>query len=117
MSENDDALFIDDENDFDANGTITNKRRGVLRKTAAKKHDDNDDESGICMKKYRRNVIHWLDAKPMAKFGENLKGFPQKEVSRHLLALLHLANEEELEILSEPFVMDTVFIKKSKELF
>ena len=76
-----------------------------------------DEESGICIQRYRQKVLAWFEGRHDRDldFGTAMKGQRPKEVSRYLLAVLHLANEERLRIESPPLVMDRVLLRRLSE--
>ena len=86
----------------------------AFKNKAYLRHQSGVDETGICMNHYRQNVMSWYDGneKQELSFARMMRGKMKKEVSRHLLALLHLANEEKIEISSEPLAMDGFKFKK-----
>lgn len=73
------------------------------------------DETGINIRIYRERVLNWFQPLPSnlsLDFSFQMKGQPFHEVSRHFLAVLHSANDEEIFISSEPLVMDQMILTK-----
>ena len=52
------------------------------------------------------------DPDDLLDFRDHLQGGPVWEVSRHLLALLHMANEDEMELISRPLIMDSLYLRR-----
>ena len=117
-----DPGFDDNNFDFDIDGTsianatqeAANGDGGSRQVTKNLPESRVEDETGICIQRYRKNVLAWFEGHEgeTLEFGAALKGERAREVSRHLLAVLHFTNEGKLEIESQPMIMDRVLLRK-----